>query len=81
MGWTVQDVKASSVWEFWQAFQGYVEANSPKQNNKLSEDDKDRIWQRMQELETPTDTALSTQTYVLDGLRLVPAGVVTFEVH
>lgn len=78
MGWTVQDVKASSVWEFWQAFQGYVEANSPKQNNKLTEDDKDRIWQRMQELETPTDAVLSTQTYVLDGLRLVPAGVVEF---
>ena len=80
MGWTVQDVKASSVWEFWQAFQGYVEANSPKQNNKLTEDDKDRIWQRMQELETPTDKAISTQTYVLDGERLVCAGVVEFSI-
>lgn len=80
MGWTVQDVKAASVWEFWQAFQGYVEANSPKQNNKLTEDDKDRIWQRMQELETPTDTALSTQIYVLDGERLVGAGVVEFSI-
>lgn len=78
MGWTVQDVKASSVWEFWQAFQGYVDANTPKQNGKLSEDDKDRIWQRMQELEAPSDAVLSTQTYRLQGARLVADGVVTF---
>jgi hypothetical protein len=80
MGWTVHDVKRASVWEFWQAFQGYVEANTPRDGKKLSEDDKDRIWQRMLELETPSSSALSTQTYVLDGLRLVPAGIVTFEV-
>lgn len=81
MGWTVQDVKASSVWEFWQAFQGYVDANTPKQNGKLSEDDKDRIWQRMQELDAVAPGTLNTQTYELDGLRLVPAGIVTFEVE
>lgn len=80
MGWTVHDVKRASVWEFWQAFQGYVEANTPRDGKKLSEDDKDRIWQRMRELETPSASEISTQTYVLDGLRLVPAGVVTFEV-
>jgi hypothetical protein len=79
MGWTVQDVKASSVWVFWTAVQGFVDANSPKQGNKLSEDEKDRIWERMQELETPTGEILSTQTYTLDGLHLVPAGIVTFE--
>lgn len=78
MGWTVHEVKRSSVWEFWQAFQGYVEANTPKQGNKLSEDEKDAIWQRMQELEAPSASTLSTQTYTLDGLRLVPAGTVKF---
>lgn len=81
MGWTVHEVKRASVWEFWTAFQGYVDANSPKQGNKLSEDDKDRIWQRMQELEAASGAVLSTQTYVLDGAHLVPAGVVTFEVQ
>jgi len=80
MGWTVHDVKRSSVWEFFSAFNGYVEANTPKQGNKLSEDDKDRIWERMQELEAPSSSTLSTQTYRLNGARLVPAGVVTFEV-
>lgn len=80
MGWTVQDVKSSSVWEFFAALNGYIEANTPKQGNKLSEDDKDRIWERMQELDAPRSTTLSTQTYWLDGAHLVPAGVVTFEV-
>lgn len=81
MGWDVHAVKRSSVWEFFSAWQGYVDANTPKQSGKLSEDDKDRIWERMQELERPSSATLSTQTYTLDGLRLVPAGVVTFEVQ
>lgn len=78
MGWTVHDVKQASVWEFWTAFQGYVDANSPRQKGKLSEDDKDRIWERMQELDAPSAEFLSTQTYVLEGARLVVAGIVTF---
>ena len=81
MGWDVHAVKKSSVWEFFSAWQGYVDANTPKQSGKLSEDDKDRIWERMQELERPSSATLSTQTYTLDGLRLVPAGIVTFEVQ
>lgn len=80
MGWSVHDVKRASVWEFFSAWQGFVDANTPKQGNKLSEDDKDRIWERMQELEAPHSTTLSTETYRLDGAHLVPAGVVTFEV-
>jgi len=81
MGWDVHAVKRSSVWEFFSARQGYVDANTPKQSGKLSEEDKDRIWERMQELERPSSATLSTQTYTLDGLRLVPAGIVTFEVQ
>lgn len=80
MGWSVHDVKRASVWEFFSAWQGFVDANSPKQGNKLSEEDKDRIWERMQELEAPRFPTLSTETYRLDGAHLVPAGVVTFEV-
>lgn len=78
MGWTAQDVKAASLWEFFSAWNGYIEANTPKQGNKLSEDEKDRIWERMQELDATPPGQLSTQTYTLDGLRLVAAGVVTF---
>ncbi|KKB81015.1 hypothetical protein VW35_02260 [Devosia soli] len=80
MGWDVHAVKRSSVWEFFSAWQGYVEANTPKQSGKLSEDEKDRIWERMQELDATPPGQLSTQTYTLDGLRLVPAAIVTFEV-
>jgi len=81
MGWTVHDVKRASVWEFFMAWQGYVDANTPKQPNALSADDKDYIWSRMQELDAPSSTTLSTQTYVLDGPWLVPGEVVTFEVR
>lgn len=79
MGWTVQDVKASSVWEFFSAFYGYIEANTPKQPGKLSSSEADRIWARMQEMDVPTAKTLSTQTYTLDGLRLIEAGLVSFE--
>ena len=79
MGWDVHAVKRSSVWEFFSAFNGYVDANTPKQGNKLTEDDKDRIWERMQELDAPVGQQLSTQTYWLYGMHLVPAGIVTFE--
>lgn len=80
MGWDVHAVKQSSVWEFFSAWQGYVDANTPKQSGKLSEEDKDRIWERMQELEAPVSKSLSTQTYQLRGAQLVPAGIVKFEV-
>lgn len=81
MGWSVDQVKEATLWQFFAAWQGYVEANTPKQSGKLSEDEKDRIWERMQELDDVSPGEFSTQTYVLDGMRLVPAGVVTFEVH
>lgn len=81
MGWTVHDVKASSVWEFFSAFNGYLDANTPKQSGKLPEDDKELIWaeiqKRMAQLDRSSAT-LSTQTYTIDGRQLVPAGVVTF---
>ena len=80
MGWTVHEVKRTSVWEFFSAFNGFIEANSTKQGNKLSEDEKDRIWEQMRELEFPTSTSLSTQIYRLNGVSLVSAGVVTFTI-
>jgi hypothetical protein len=80
MGWSASEVKAASLWEFFSAWQGYVDANTPKQPGKLTEDEKDRIWERMQEMDRPGSIALSTETYRLDGAHLVPAGIVTFEV-
>lgn len=81
MGWDVHAVKRSSVWEFFSSFNGYVDANTPKQPGKLTEEDKDRIWDRMQELEASSGPrVLSTQTYVLDGLQLIAAGEVSFRI-
>lgn len=80
MGWTVHDVKKASVWEFWQAFQGYVEANTPKQGNKLTESERAELAEDILAYGQSITSDLSTQTYKLNGLRLVPAGIVTFEV-
>jgi len=79
MGWTVHDVKRASVWEFFAALEGYVQAKSPKEGNKLSDEDKDELWDWMERLDAPSSMILSTQTYRLDGARLVPAGMVSFE--
>lgn len=81
MGWTVHDVKRSSMWEFFAAWHGFVAANTPKETGKLSEDDKDRIWERMQELEGPSSAHLSTQTYWWDENGPVPMGVVSFTLN
>lgn len=78
MGWTVHDVRRASVWEFWQAFQGYVEANTPKQGSKLTESERAELAEDVLSYGQSIASTLSTQTYKLDGLRLVPAGIVTF---
>lgn len=76
MGWTVHDVKRASVWEFWTAFQGYVDANTPKEGAKLTPEQADDLFDWIDR--APTAATLSTETYKLDGLHLVPAGIVTF---
>ncbi|MBJ6986945.1 MULTISPECIES: hypothetical protein [unclassified Devosia] len=71
MGWTAQEVDRTSMWKFWAAWHGYVRANSPQQNNKLSETEKDRIWARMQEMDTPEGVPV-TVTYLWDGATFLP---------
>jgi hypothetical protein len=66
MGWTAQQVDRTSMWKFWAAWHGYVRANTPQQGNKLSETEKDRIWERMQEMDLPAVPPL-TPTYLWDG--------------
>ncbi len=58
------------------AFQGYVDANTPKEGNKLTAEQADELFEWIDR--APAGASLSTQTYKLDGLRLVPAGIVTF---
>lgn len=77
MGWTVHDVKAASMWEFYSAWHGFVEANSPKEAAKLTEAEADDLFDWIESGSGPA--VLSTQTYWLDGERLVPNGIVSFE--
>ncbi|MEQ9634813.1 MAG: hypothetical protein RLW68_01880 [Devosia marina] len=78
MGWSSQEVKAASMWEFFAAWNGYIEA--PQDKAKLTESEADELFAWI-EADNDGPQTLSTQTYWLDGDRLVPAGIVTFEVQ
>jgi len=80
MGWTSEQVKAASMWEFFACWHGYVEANTPQDKAKLTESEADELFAWI-EADNDGPQTLSTQTYWLDGDRLVPAGIVTFEVQ
>lgn len=67
-----------SMWQFFAALNGFLEANSQKGGAKLSESEADDLFAW---LEAANDgLVLSTQTWWLDGDRLMPAGRVTFAV-
>lgn len=80
MGWTVHEVKQASVWEFFSAWHGYLDANTPKKKGVQTGEEADALLDQLMAAEARRGT-LSTQTYWLDGGRLVPAGIVTFEVQ
>lgn len=77
MGWTAEQVDRTSMWKFWSAWHGYVRANTPQERNRLSEPEKDRIWERMKELDVDAGASFSTQTYLWDGA-FRPQGLVSF---
>lgn len=77
MGWSVHDVKRASVWEFFSSWQGYMDANTPKKKGVQTEEEAEALFDRLTAGDQGPRT-LSTQTYWLDGGRLVPMGVVTF---
>lgn len=79
MGWTVYDVKRSSMWEFFAAWAGHIEANSPKEQSKLSAEEADALFGWI-DGDTEGQRVFSTMTYWLDGERLVPKDQVTFTV-
>ena len=78
MGWTVHDVKRSSMWEFFAAWNGYVEANTPKDGAKLSTEEADALFDWIEQDGLPL-RRLRTMTYWLDGEKLVPHRLVEFE--
>lgn len=80
MGWTSQQVKAASMWEFFSAWHGYLDANTPQDKGKLTESEAEELFAWI-EADNSGPRTLSTQTYLLDGGLLVPAGIVTFTVE
>ena len=77
MGLTPQQVNDMSMWQYFAALHGYIDANTPKDGNKLTDSQADELFDWIEQGESSA-VELSTQTYWLDGLHLVPAGVVTF---
>lgn len=51
MGWTVDDVKRASMWEFMAALDGYIAHHSSEEDGKLSAGDVDDVWAWMQSKE------------------------------
>lgn len=76
MGFTPQEVDRMSLFQWRASVEGFVRANSP--GEKLSEREADELFDWLERDAGPR--RLSTQTYVLDGELLVPAGMVEFEV-
>ena len=74
MGWSAADVRASGVWEFWAAWNGYVAANTSKDGAKLTEAQKDDLFEWLEADDAPV--VRRTMTYGWDGERVVLRGVV-----
>lgn len=80
MGFTPQQVNDMSMWQFFAALNGFIEANSPKEGNKLTESEADDLFEWI-ERDGGGPRILSTQTYWWDERGPIPAGVVAFTVN
>lgn len=78
MGFTPQQVDDMSMWQFFAALNGYIDANTPRQANKLTEFEIEDIFDSGWLESGMAAGTLRTQTYWLDGDRLVPWRVVEF---
>lgn len=80
IGFSPEQVKDMSIWEFNAALVGYANAHSSADKNKLSEEEATDLFDW---IEAGNDNAVvrSTIIYDWDGERLLPAGLVTFEVN
>lgn len=77
MGWTVHEVKRASMWEFFAAWHGYVDANTPKEKNKLTDTEADALFEWIS-ADSAGAQYLTTQTYWWDERGPMPMGVVSF---
>lgn len=80
MGFTPQEVRKMSLWQFFSALNGYIEANSTKSGTRLSDDEADELFDWI-ERDSDGPRELTTQTYWWEGERLIPMGIVSFRVQ
>lgn len=48
MGYTPQDIKGMSIWEYMAALDGFNQANDPDAEKRLSGEEKDELWAWLQ---------------------------------
>lgn len=65
MGFTPQQVNAMSMWQFTAAFNGYIEANTPEDKQKLSTEEAEDLLDWVYE-GINTETELVQQVYLWD---------------
>lgn len=72
MGFTPEQVRRMSLWEWSAVVNGYIEANSPKDAGKLSESEKDELFAW---IDAPADLpeAKPLPKMVWDGEQLLDA--------
>lgn len=78
MGFAPQQVDRMSMWQFFAALNGWAAAHSP-QRNKLSETEASELFDWISG--PGAARTLTTQTWWLDGDRLVRNRLVTFTVE
>lgn len=68
-----------SIWQFFAALNGHIQANSPKAGEKLTEAEAEDLFDWIMS-DAGGPRIISTQTYWWEGEQPVPAGIVTFTV-
>lgn len=79
MGFTPQDVDRMSVWQFSAALNGFIRANSSKDDKKLSEAERSEISDWILSSGSGPRT-LTTKVYWWDGLQFSLFKIVTFQI-
>lgn len=50
MGWGVAEARTVSLWQFLAAWEGFIQANSPEEEKKLSPKEVDELWDWIEDL-------------------------------
>lgn len=80
MGFTPQQVNAMSMWQFTAALNGYIEANTPEDKQKMSTEEAEDLLDWVYE-GINTETELVQQVYLWDDFGPVLDREVSFTVN